>query len=787
MPVRSLAPLLLATFLLSIATHSHAASRDAAGERGAVIKGNPLPAPGAKTETQSPDSFVYEFGRPIEAGEETYVQYRAKHADEAARLMGLDPKAVADGMDTWHWWVGVDNPGFWQDMVKLSENPHNYTGLHVDLLHLLATVPRRERFKKIGLINDPDAVAADKPDQFGFKLDRMKDGTLIWDPDKFGYSSGVIGIQLFKNEKFDRSKWSMEKYLENPPSVEPPYKVGMACIFCHIGFNPQNPPVDPAEPKWSNVTSSIGNQYLREGMAFGQNLPNTSFVYQYLESQEPGTSETSRFPMDFINNPTNINSIFRLSDRLKVTHVEKITPAQANLIKSMYHNAGVPLDSPMGALGGTAAAPTLKVPHILTDGADSMGVLMASVRVYVNEGLMHSEWYNSWPVNPFNFKRTVTHDFQPQEFDIIGKWRKDPNSPWMQTERRMPNMATFLESYDSFPLSEALEARPDGPKSRVKDGKSYLTEDQLVLNEGKTVFAENCASCHSSKSPENMPADAAGQARAWRELVLSQDFLKGNYLSDDARHSVLEVGTNTQRAEGTNAQAGSTWGQMSSQTYKDQRKERVTLVDHDEVGNARPLYNPVSGKYDIHFETTNAFYRTPTLVSIWATAPYLHNNSVGTYNGDPSVKGRVEAFEDGMDKLLNPEKRLGVRSIKVTTVETSIPEIFPELKSMKRFNKMNLKILQMPKGTPINLIMNLNVHRVPRLIEAYIKGVLNGEPRSHFDSLIDRRREAGIQAMMAEMVKVSTDPDYIEDRGHNYGTKLSDREKHALTEYMKYF
>ena len=37
----------------------------------------------------------------------------------------------------------------------------------------------------------------------------------------FGYSSGVIGLQLFLNKKFDASKWSAKKYMEDPASVEP--------------------------------------------------------------------------------------------------------------------------------------------------------------------------------------------------------------------------------------------------------------------------------------------------------------------------------------------------------------------------------------------------------------------------------------------------------------------------------------------------------------------------------------------------------------------------------------
>lgn len=720
--------------------------------------------------------FDYEFGRPIRDGEKTYAWYRQNHADEAAKRLGFDAAAIADGMDSWHWWVGVDNPGFWRDMAKLSGSHFNKTNLRLDVLRLLISTPRAERFKKFGLINDPDCVAADKPDQFGLTLDRMKDGTLTWDPEKFGYASGVIGLQIFKNEQFNPKKWSLARYMDDPASVEPPYKIGMSCAFCHVGFNPLTTVSNPAEPKWEDLTSAIGNQYLREALIFGQDIPSSSFIYQYIATQEPGTSETSRFPMDSINNPTNINSIFRLADRLKLAKPERITVAQKNLIVSMYKNAGVPLDSPIGALGGTEQEPTLKVPHILTDGSDSMGVLMASVRVYVNEGMMHKEWYPSWPLNPFHITDSIRRDFSPREFDIINQHRKDPNSPWMQTERRMPNMATFLETYDSFPLAEA------------EGGKAFLSHDQALLKRGKIVFADNCASCHSSKTPENLPKDPAAQREAWRKLVLKDDFLKNNYLSDDQRHSVLEIGTNAQRAEGSNAQAGSTWGQMSSQTYKDMRAVPMELVDYDAEGKPIPLYNPLSGKYDIKWSGPSAFYRTPTLIGIWATAPFLHNNALGDYNPEPSVANRIARYQDAMTKMLWPEKRLGIKSIKMTSEDSSLPELFPEMvRSMKLLDGLTLKLLYLPKGTPVNLLMNLNPKHFPALIEAYIKGVLKGEPRHKFKSFINSRRDAGMAAMMQRMLELNSVPDFIEDRGHTFGSKLSDDDKKALMEYAKYF
>ncbi len=727
---------------------------------------SPRPSP---SPTGDFSSFDYAFGRPVQKGEMIYDDYRRIHGEQAQKLYGLPAEAVEDGMDTWHWWVGVDNPGFWRDLAKTTGNRHNYTNVKIDVLRILTTIPRAERFKRLGIINDPDAVTADGPDQFGFKIDRMKDGALTWDPEVFGYSSGIIGLQLFKNEKFDSRKWSIQKYLKDPGSVEPPYKVGMSCVFCHIGFNPTKPPLDPNEPKWENLTSAIGNQFLHEGLVFAQDTDSHSFIHQYLETQEPGTSETSRFPSDFINNPTNINSIFRLRDRLQEKHIEAILPAQATMIKSIYKNAGVQLDDITGSLGGTVEHPTFAVPHVLTDGADSMSVIMASVRVYVNEGMMHDQWYSTWPINPFNLADSFKRGFKPREFDILGEVRKDPNSPWMQTERRMPNMATFLMSYDSFPLPSA-------------------EKDASKLKQGKLVFADNCARCHSSKKPDRRERSPEELRNAWRDLVLKPDFLKDNYLSDDERHLVSEVGTNAQRAEGTNAQAGSTWGQMSSQTYKDLRAPVVELTDHDAAGNEIPLYNPLTGIHDLHWRGMTAFYRTPTLVNIWATAPFLHNNSVGLYNGDPSIEGRLVAFEDAMDKLLTPEHRLGPKSIKVTSEETSLPEIFPGLKQyLKGFDDLDLKLLRIPKGTPINLLMNLHPKSIGELFKAYIHGVLKGHPRQQFKSFVNRRREAGMEAMMSKMLEVNTCPDFIEDRGHTFGSKLSLEDKKSLTRYLKTF
>ena len=738
------------------------------------------------------DQVEYTFGRPVEKGEQTYDWYRKTHADEAAKRYGVDPNAVGDGMDTWHWWAGVDNPVWWRKATVLTAGKE-YSALNVrlDFFRLLQTTSRADRWAKMGLINDPDTVPADKPDQYGLMIDRAKDGALTWDPEVFGYPSGVIGFQLFTNKKFDAKKWSVQKYLDDPASVEPPYLVGMACGLCHISFNPTKPPKDPANPKWENIVSNIGNQYFREGMMVGGlGTPTNTFIFQYLYHQNPGTSETSRYPADFINNPVIINSIYRLGERLKLAKPERITPAQRDLIKSMYANAGVKEDDPGGALGGTEAEPTLKVPHVLADGGDSMGLVMASTRVFVNEFMMFDLWSSTtFALNPFDIKESIRKNFKPGDFDLIGTVRKDPNSPWVLTEKRMPNMALFLSTWDSFPLADAMEIEREGKVT--KNGKDYLTTDAAVLTRGKIAFADNCATCHSSKRPNPMPTDPAAQKMAWRDLVQRDDFLKDNYLSDDQRYPTSELGTNVLRAMGTNAMAGNTWGQMSSQTYKDLRAPTELVEDRDADGKPIPLYNPLTGKHDIKFTAHKSFYRTPTLVSIWATAPYLNNNSVGIYTGDPSIAGRMAAYEDGMTKLLWPETRLGTKSILVTTEDSTLPDLFPMLKKLlpefADLPDLDLDLLRVPKGTPINLLMNVHPKDIKAVLQAYVDGVLQGQPRTKFSELRIKNRDAALQRMMEKLLEVNMSPDFIEDRGHTYGHDLSDQDKQALIEYMKYF
>ena len=123
---------------------------------------------------------------------------------------------------------------------------------------------------------------------------------------------------------------------------------------------------------------------------------------------------------------------------------------------------------------------------------------------------------------------------------------------WLATQQKFQNVGKFFARLKSFRLEDA------------PGGKDYITKDEAVMTRGKIVFAENCATCHSSKRPP-----AAEDEIAWfRKEALKPDFREDNFFSDDRRYPITKIQTNAARACATNAMRGHIWANFSSETYK---------------------------------------------------------------------------------------------------------------------------------------------------------------------------------------------------------------------------
>jgi hypothetical protein len=580
----------------------------------------------------------------------------------------------------------------------------------------------------------------------------------------------------------------------------------MSCGFCHVGPNPEKPPADPEAPQWENLSSTVGAQYFWVDRILAWNADESNFLFQVLHTAKPGSLDTSLVSSDNINNPRTMNAVYNLWPRLEEAKrfgLEKLGPS--NLANKQFNDF-----VKTGPLTQFFQPPnTVWTPHVLKDGSDSVGALGALNRVYVNIGLFSEDWLTHFkpilggrPVTPFSIKNARAN-----------------SSYWQATEMQTPDMALFL-----------VKASYPHKLSNAPGGAAYLNDPPETVQQGKLVFADNCARCHSSKAPER-PAGADPGAcigpqyltcfnKYWdwtdtddfkqkmRKIVLADDFLDDNFLSNDGRVPVTLLQTNACSPLATNAIGNNIWDNFSSASYK-------TLPP---VG-AITVYDPFTGKPQ-QFQMPGGgrgYTRVPSLISLWSTAPYLLNNTVGNFNESPAVEARIGVFQDSITKMLWPEKRdkdevLGDKvpgMIQRTTVTSwlriptgYLPDAVKASSKLLNlavpvFDQKGIEIGPIPKGTPVDLLANFDplppdgsgilarAKHDKQVLAAVLK--LVGDLRALPKGASDEEARKVFANVGEQLFALSKCPDYVVNRGHYFGTQLSDADKQALIAFLKTF
>ena len=838
---------------------------------------------GSDTDTPIPDE-AKRAGRGWEtlkaANEDYYADMdrgMSRHPDQvfAALPFLKTPEQAVDtfvkGRNNWIVWT-AGNDTLWNYL-----SGHTFGAL--DFLKTLSThdtlgYGRNKgeygRWKYFGLVNEPCFEAATGPDptRFGLWLDRRRSGPdcppdpfeddkkypgvvigargqnlnlpadkkqLGW-PDPlpvgsyYGYATGVVGLRLFPNPDFDAAaaaKWDPDRFYNDPSyyankDLVRPYRVGMSCGFCHVGPSPINPPVDPENPKWENLTSNPGAQYfwVDRIFFFDKKRAPGNFAFQLFHTNLPGTLDTSLVSSDNINNPRTMNAVYALSARLDQARrvgSEKLGGGSSNNKQFNDYPATDVLKDLFDK-----STDTVLTPRVLKDGADSVGALGALNRVYLNIGMASDEWLRHFMplIGPTQKHGPVT----PIQIADL----RNVSSFWRANEEQTPALAAFF----------LASAKPDYLKD-APGGAARLAASAQVMDRGKDVFAERCARCHSSKTPP-LPDSVAGGTCAgggngpqyldcwdkyWKHtwtpefkdamkaIVRAPDFLEGNFLSSERRIPVTLLETNACSPLATNALKGNIWDNFSSQSYK-------------ELPSVGPItvYSPIDGK-EIRFEMPadgRGYTRPASLISLWSTAPYLLNNSVGTFNPDPSVEGRLASFDDSIRQMLWPERRQKdslVPSlpgyIQRTTARSSLslpvgylPDKLQELIGWKRYlpsmmAPSDIEIGPIPAGTPVGLLANLALISEDRSLPARIDyqgkliAVLTkllADLKSVPAGASDEQARAVFHDVVPQLMEISKCPDYVVNRGHYFGTSmfkhepgLSDEDKEALIAFLKTF
>src|SRR5215510_6837998 len=290
---------------------------------------------------------------------------------------------------------------------------------------------------------------------------------------RFGTSTGALGLRKFPNPLFDAARWKaaggwegVTKLLSTDPtrpdsrinhlfdaSIEPPFRIGMACGACHISYDPLKPPADANSPKWENIKELVGNQYSRISNLLGSGMPKHSLEWQLIARARPGIVDTSALPMDFVSNPGTMNAIINLKQRptfeedvLKWRKVSAC-PGGASADKCWCEPGRVGKCWERGLQRQS-------VPHILKGGEDSIGYLEAIQRVYFNIGSCAEQcWVNHIP--DLRAADPEQRNYGQSPFNI-GQCRRDCAS-FRSIEDRLGDIAAFFFTARPTDLWKARE------------------------------------------------------------------------------------------------------------------------------------------------------------------------------------------------------------------------------------------------------------------------------------------------------------------------------------------
>ena len=776
-----------------------------------------------------------------------------------AGAAGLDPSARA-GREIWYK-ATAGNSRF-----------HTYTfqqrvGVLIDWHRVLNSAERNDRFKAWGIVNDPgccipgsaDCPAKSLDETYGFDwcpgdaellsyvgrtgyrdpaCDYADAGADTSDPHNrnedqrqsacdlaFGTSTGALGFRKFPNPRFDRERWlqvngsaaswrGFSSHLADG-SIEPPFLIGISCGSCHIAFDPLNPPADPANPQWENLKGAVGNQYTRISEVLSSGMKPGTLEFQVFSHARPGTSDTSAVPTDQVNNPGTINAIINTGQR----------PAFSNEVVDKWRKVmECPADAEQtacwcepgheGKCWQRSTRTEGAVHHILKGGEDSIGALEAIQRVYINIGSCAEQcWVNH--LTDLRQLDPEQRNFGQTPFDI-GQCRRDCAN-FRAVEDRLQNILDFLSSAEThatdLEVARRNEARKKNPAAR------YQTQDFIAelekefgrgsVTRGREVFAANCARCHSSI------AEQAGGPFVNRDFraVDAASGLRADWMGSDKATAVSEVGTFRCRALHSNHMTGHVWQEYGSETLR----SRAPDPNVQEPGDGG-----------------RGSYRNISLLSLWAHAPFLHNNALGPelcgmpsnaandfyrspyvdaagkplspstapacWKYDPSVAGRFKLYKASMQALLNP----AARTPKITRFSDDVSIAFgPRIWDGEDERVLGLA-LTIPAGTKAGSLGNF-LHK--KFIVDLVQSKLQPQPLHARlnETLGVERGDEVFQALHEIRAEVIRDPAKmvdeirkrpyllevygscnatVENAGHRFGEGLAEKDKQALTAFL---
>lgn len=746
----------------------------------------------------------------------------------------------------------------------------------------------------------------------------------------FGQPAGAVGFRKFPNPRFDAEKWkklnggrldSWAGWQENigDDSLEPPFLIGASCASCHVSHNPLNPPAEADMPKWANLRGVLGSQYVKTSELHSSALPEGSPLKVLFQSR-PGMTDTSAVPHDMVHNAGTMIPVMNWDVKPFFPNEKYVDPLTG---KTEY---------------GTH--------RILKSGGDSVNAYNAVLRVYVNIGTCAEEcWLNN--LMDLTVLDPTQRNFLQTGLDVSQCYEQCPSykalasghgkegeaDPYYMAKK----IASFLVTRRPTDLMDATFAddagnvyrgKQEAPSKAKREAFNKFLEEELYLD-GKKVFQKGdidlgrqifaglkkreqafCAECHSSRYPKAegvSPADHefADPNLFWEEFskediaagTVGSEFglkatagVRKDWLGNDLLTPVARLGVNRCRSlhsnhmdnhvvDGeNNKDAKHIWAEYASDDYHTDGAfpARADQTEQIAATSDGTLIDKADGG--------RGYMRNVSLLSAWAFAPFLHNNSVGPelcgapgnpedmyinaydvdaagmvtkFDGtkesyyeadgqtvkakfqcqqyDPSVRGRIKLALESFDSLLNPKNRYKkiTRTAHDITIEAgprvfkgdwdlNNPEDVAELKQSATYRfldgafvirrilsdeaklriaseiKPRLRRLEVviPAGMQASLVGNLDAKRLASDLMAMMKDGLNplaGKVGASALELVHASFNDGKFGTVTldggqqtyELLRAYNNcTDDVENKGHEFGSELTDAEKRALKAFL---
>ena len=496
----------------------------------------------------------------------------------------------------------------------------------------------------------------------------------------FGTSTGALGFRKFPNPRFDEDAWrelngslaSWEGYRANlaygdaadpdtrnnrlfDGSIEPPFRIGMACGGCHIAFDPLNPPDDPEHPEWENISGTVGNQYLRISEMLGSGMPRSSLEWQIVARARPGTVDTSALPNDVVTNPGTMNAIINFGQR----------PLHEHEVTRWHQAASCPAGADERECWCEPGKPgkcwerrtmTEMVPNILKGGEDSIGFNGAVQRVYFNIGSCSEQcWVNHIP----DLRQADPQAAQLRPVAV----RHRPVPPRLP---ELPGDRGPSRRHRRLPGHRAAERSlpGQGPTPRRAISRSSWSSEfgEGAIDRGREVFAADLRplpllAVRAVRRQHRLPCDGCGRSDAAPRLARQRRADAG----DRGRHALCARAA--LQPHGGPHLAGVRLRDPARQAAgrrprRDPQGRRARLLPQH-LAAQRLGACAVHAQQRDRAGAVRRPRRRHLRLALCRTRgkPLPARAGAACWPFDPSVEGRFELFLESVDQLLNPDKR----------------------------------------------------------------------------------------------------------------------------------